>query len=102
MGRRSYAAAGVVMSRTVTVEVDIEDVVDAMSDAEVLREYTRRGLNKKDEPGARETVMRAINMINIGRVADGVTLLEREFLPRWKDKADCEAAYRVAIGLGSQ
>ena len=89
------------MGRTVTVEIDVEDVVDAMSDAEVLREYTRRGLNKKDEPGGRETVTRAINMINLGRVTDGVTLLEREFLPRWKDKADCEAAYRIAMGVAS-
>lgn len=86
---------------TVSIDIDTDEVLDALSDVELQREYKSRGLDRKDEPDARETVTRAINMLKGGRVDDGVTLLEREFLPRWKDKADCEAAYRVAMGVGS-
>lgn len=40
----------------------------------------------------------AITAIRQGRYSDAVTALEREFLPQWEDVADCEAAYREAMG----
>jgi hypothetical protein len=83
----------------VTVEVDVEDVLDALSDSALLDEYKSRGLDQKGEPGAKEVVASALSMIRTGRVSDGVTLLEREFFPTWKDKAACEAAYAQAMAL---
>jgi hypothetical protein len=83
----------------VSVEIDVDDVLDQMDDKHLLREVKSRNLKAKGEPDAREIVSSAINMIRTGRVADGVTLLEREFLPRWKDVADCEEAYRQAMAL---
>ena len=84
---------------TVEVDVDIDDVLDAMSDKDIVAEFDSRGLSRKDEPDARAIVTRAINMIRTGRVIDGVTELEREFFPAWKDKANCEEAYRTAMAL---
>ncbi|RVN04082.1 hypothetical protein [Sinorhizobium meliloti] len=83
----------------VSVEVDVDDVIDALSDRELIAEYKSRGLDGKEEPGAREVVHRAVSLIKVGRVNDGVTLLEREFFPRYEDKAACEAAYQLAMAL---
>lgn len=84
----------------VSVEVDVDDVIDALSDRELVAEYKSRGLDGKEEPGAREIVSRAVNLIKVGRVDDGVTLLEREFFPRYADKAACESAYQLAMAIG--
>ncbi|WP_411033361.1 hypothetical protein [Shinella sp. BYT-45] len=86
---------------TIRVDIDTDEVLDALSDKEIANEFQRRRLFQKDEPDAREVVVRAVNMIKLGRVTDGVTLLEREFLPRWKDRAACEEAYRLAVGRAS-
>lgn len=87
------------MVRTITVDVEVEEVLDALSDDDVLREYAARGLSKKDEPDAREIVSRALAIIRTGRVEDGLTLLEREFLPKWQDREEADKAYRQAMSL---
>lgn len=70
----------------------IDHIEDALNAAESLRE---RG---SDGDGGKAAALDAINAIRQGRYDDAVTLLEREFLPYWEDVADCEAAYREAMG----
>ena len=42
----------------------------------------------------KSAAVQAINEIRRGAYADAITTLEREFLPQWEDKADCEVAYQ--------
>jgi hypothetical protein len=84
---------------SVEVDVDVDDVIDQISDSRLLEEVAERGVRNKQDPDARAVVSRAIAIIRTGRVADGVTILEREFFPTWKSKADCEAAYQLAMAL---
>jgi len=81
----------------VSVEVDVDDVIDQIDDKRLLREVSSRQLD--GVPDVRALVQRALVAIKSGRVNDGVTMLEREFFPTWKSKADCEAAYRTAMAL---
>lgn len=86
---------------TVTVDIDVDDVLDQIDDRVIFDEARRRRgntLTPAFQTNA-EMVTRAINLIRLGRIDDGTTLLEREFIPRWKDKADCEVAYRTAMAL---
>ena len=94
------ADAGELMG-TISVDIDVDDIIDQLEDSQVFEEARRR---RKSTPAVSfstnaEIVSRAITLIRIGRVDDGTTLLEREFMPRWKDKADCAAAYALAIAL---
>lgn len=83
----------------ISVEVDVDDVIDQLTDNQLLEEVASRGVRNKGEPDARAVVSRALAMIRSGRITDGVTMLEREFFPTWKSKADCEAAYSAAMAL---
>lgn len=87
------------MGNYVSVEVDVNDVIDALSDRDLKAEYRSRGLDGKDEPDARETVSRAIVLIKTGRAIEAATILEREFLPRFVDRSACESAYQLAMKL---
>lgn len=81
------------------VSVDIDDIADELTASEAARLANNVAARSKIEPDAREVVSRAVTMIRTGRVIDGVTLLEREFFPTWKDVAACEEAYRQAMAL---
>jgi hypothetical protein len=83
----------------ISIEVDVDEVLDQISDEQIAREVTERGLHRKDDRSAKEVVSRAVVLIKSGRVSDGVTMLEREFFPTWKDTAACEAAYAKAMAL---
>jgi len=86
---------------TVSAEVDVDDVLESLSDDQIFEEAKRR--RNPAPPGTFDTpaeiVSRAVTLIRLGRIDDGTTLLEREFMPRWKDKADCAAAHALAIAL---
>jgi hypothetical protein len=41
----------------------------------------------------------ALIMLKTGRIDDGITALEREFFPRYADAAECEVAYKRAMGI---
>lgn len=43
--------------------------------------------------GGKTAAIKAINQIRAGRLADAITTLEREFLPKWPDRDACAAAY---------
>lgn len=82
-------------SISVNVEVDIDDLVEELTDEEILDMAEKIG----HYGSPREVVSRAIVMIRSGRVDDGITALEREFMPSWKSRANCEAAYQQAMAL---
>lgn len=84
---------------TITVEIDVDEVIDQLSDRQLADEYKARELNLGDGPNPRETVARAIAIIKTGRVEDGITMLEREFFPTWKDSDAAARAYREAMAL---
>lgn len=74
---------------------DIENVIDAIEDA--LNAATAlRGKDLEAKDG-KTAAIDAINKIRRGDYADAITTLEREFLPKWNDRADCAAAYREAM-----
>lgn len=73
--------------------VEIEVDLDEFSDEAIAQEAAERGL-----PQAKHAAIDAINAIRQGRYDDAVTMLEREFLPKWTDRAACDAAYREAMG----
>lgn len=70
----------------------IDHIEDALSAAESLRE---RG---SDGDGGKAAALDAINQIRRGECAEAITTLEGEFLPKWTDRAACDAAYREAMG----
>ncbi|MFC3206847.1 hypothetical protein [Aquamicrobium soli] len=51
-----------------------------------------------EELRGKTAAVNAINAIRRGDATDAITILEREFLPQWEDIADCETAYREAMG----
>lgn len=74
----------------------VEDVIDALQDA--MDAATALTIDEVDARDGKQAAVKAINEIRAGLLADAITTLEHEFLPRWNDKADCEAAYRAAMG----
>ena len=73
--------------------VEVEVDLDEFSDEAIAQEAAERGM-----PSSRDAAVDAINAIRRGRNADAIPALEREFLPKWRDRAACEAAYREAMG----
>lgn len=84
---------------TVTVEIDVDDVIDQLTDKQIAAEYRSRDLGKSEGQSPRETVARSIAYIRTGRVEDGITMLQREFFPAWKDRDAAERAYREEMAL---
>ncbi|WP_028003154.1 hypothetical protein [Sinorhizobium meliloti] len=80
---------------SVNVEVDVDELAEALTDEEILDVAEKVG----HSGSPRDVVVRAITMIRSGRIEDGITALEREFLPTWRSRAKCEEAYRLAMGL---
>lgn len=84
---------------SVEVDVDFDDLINDLSKGE--REHIAKmilGDAVPDDVDARTAAINAINAIRQGRYDDAVTMLEREFLPKWTDRAACEAAYREVMG----
>jgi len=81
------------MARYINVDVDIDDVFAAIDDADIIKEAASRGYNHSSTL----SVIDALTQMRAGRIADAQTTLEREFLPKWRDRAECEASYRLAI-----
>lgn len=73
--------------------VEIEVDLDEFSDEAIAQEAAERGL-----PQAKNVVVDAITAIRQSKYDDAITMLEREFLPKWKDRAACDAAYREVMG----
>lgn len=69
----------------------IEDVIDALEEAMNAACGLEAEVDKKD--GGKQAVVTAINQIRAGRLADAITTLEREFLPKWPDRDACLSAY---------
>lgn len=82
-------------SVTVSVDVDMDEIVESLTDEEILDMAEKIG----HSGSPREVVVRAITAIRTGRIADGITMLEREFLPSRKSEDACWAAYRLAMKL---
>lgn len=84
---------------TVTIDIDTDEVMDQVSDKELAAEVARRKMPsvKREIDWQRTAAIDAINKIRRGDYADAITTLEREFLPKWNDRADCAAAYREAM-----
>ncbi|MEZ0212471.1 MAG: hypothetical protein ACAH27_05905 [Xanthobacteraceae bacterium] len=82
---------------TITVqadcEVDIDDTLDAIDDDALLDEVRSRDLEHALFPHALE----GLSIIRSGRIADGVALLERVFIPKWSDHLACQNAYDLAM-----
>lgn len=84
-------------SITVSVDVEMDDIVEALTDEEIME--MAENIGHAGSP--REAVSRAISLIRLGRIDDGITELEREFMPTWKSKADCQAKYDLAVRLAA-
>ena len=82
---------------TVSVDIDVDDALEGASTDDLVSELARRG--QKTALNEREAVLDALIMLKTGRIDDGITALEREFFPRYADAAECEVAYRRAMGI---
>ncbi|HWJ89060.1 MAG TPA: hypothetical protein VNS12_13410 [Pelagibacterium sp.] len=78
----------------VRVEIDTDDVLDELSDGELLAEVRARKIGLPDD--AQTAVRTAIAQIRRGDLADAVTTLEREFFPKWASVFESRAAYEAA------
>jgi len=100
------------MAKTISVEIDVCDALRLISDGDIKKEADSRGIEynfeqldrwfaKGMEEGyanGRESAITAINQIRTGKHSDAIVTLERAFLPRWQDSAECEMRYREAMG----
>jgi hypothetical protein len=87
---------------SVNVDIDVDDVLDELTDERVFQEAEERKSRSSKFATFRapaQVVTRAINLIRAGDINAGLTELEREFLPKWADKDACEAAYQRAMAL---
>jgi len=76
----------------------IEDVICAIQEAlDIAEEIGDAGEDGYDQD-ARQAAIDAISMIRRGAYDDAIITIQREFLPKWADQADCEAAYKEAMG----
>lgn len=86
---------------SVRVDVDLKDVLDQCDDdvCEAIAESIGFVHPDNIDLACREHAITAINQIRTGKHSDAIVTLERAFLPRWQDSAECEARYREAMGM---
>lgn len=87
----------------ISIDVDAEDIIDQIPEDLILDRAKSLGIpdatvlklaaELSDDIGPRQAAIKAINEIRAGRLADAITTLEREFLPKWPDRDACLAAY---------
>lgn len=80
----------------------VRDVLDALEDAmDAVQEAVdaATGLSGADSDGSdsSKAAVKASTEIRAGRLADAITTLEREFLPKWADRDACQAQYGLAV-----
>lgn len=73
----------------------IGDVLDALQEAIEHAEDIEAN-NFSDKDGSKRAAVEAINQVRRGEYADAITTLEREFLPKWRDRDACNREYVVA------
>lgn len=81
-----------------TRKTTIEDVIDAIEEA--LNAATALN-NEESEGDSKKAAIKAITEIRAGRLADAITTLEHEFLPKWADRDACRAAYDKAMEIAT-
>lgn len=87
-------------SVSVDVDVDLDDIINDLSGAEqAALAKAILGKAAPDDCDSQAAALDAINQIRRGEYAEAITTLEREFLPKWTSRADCEAEYRKATGI---
>lgn len=100
------------MGKTISVDIDLCEVLRMMDDEDIRKEAVSRDIEydsgKLDEvfadgmdegyAGGRGAAVEAINQIRAGKHSDAIVTLERAFLPRWQDSAECEVRYREVMG----
>lgn len=80
---------------SVDVDVDLDDIINDLSSAEqTALAKAILGKAAPDDCDAQAAAIDAINQIRRGEYAEAITTLEREFLPKWSSRAECEVAYR--------
>lgn len=81
---------------TVSVDVDLDDLAELLTSEQISKLAESVG-----DSGPRDAVSRAINQIRMGNPDQAITLLEREFMPTWKSRANCQAKYDLAMKLSA-
>jgi len=77
---------------SVNVDIDQEDVIDMISDEDLVKELGLRNAGRTHLATVRE----AIDLINAGDTDEAILRLEREFWPKWKSEGDSHTAYSAA------
>lgn len=90
MARRRFA------SRTVEVEVNIEDVLSELDDDQILEEALSRKLG--DKIGDGELVEDLLRCLKRGDAAEAIVLLERTLYPKYQSIEICEKAFASLRG----
>lgn len=79
--------------RSGTIEIDVADVLDEISDDDLLDEVHTRKLSTSGEPTDREIMEEAHAALMRGKAAEARTILERILFPKWSSSRECEANY---------
>jgi len=74
------------------VEVDQDEVLDMISDEDLVKELGLRNAGRTHLATVRE----AIDPIKAGDTEEAILRLEREFWPKWKSEGDSHTAYSAA------
>lgn len=80
------------MTKTIEVEVDVDDILDDLSDDEVIAEVEARGYEifSRDD----NEMERIRSLISRGEAHEALLAMERYLFPKWPSVSASEAQYR--------
>ena len=84
---------------TISVEVEVGDVLDNLSDQDLLDELKSRSVTIKSEAKDRDHLLDVYHHLNVGEYVDATIALHALLFPKFKSPEDCLAkfkAYRAA------
>jgi hypothetical protein len=73
-----------------SIDVDLDDYIDELSDSSLRAEFARRKL----ACGVEELLHQGYSALLAGRVADGITLIERALFPTHASREACLERYK--------
>jgi len=79
-----------------TVDVDLDDALEAISDERLVQEVNKRQLNLgRDDIDVEDDLRNAYAELLAHRPAEAMAILDRLLRPKWDSPAACERALRT-------
>lgn len=74
-----------------SIDFDVADYIDDLSDDELLEEVAARGLDLGEQTG--DLIREAYNELRGGRPAEALAILDRLLYPKWHSRSESLDAY---------